>query len=153
MGLAPYGHPESARTAAFRSTITRELVDIRQDGSILLNMGYFDFATGLRMANDAQWERLFAMTRRAPESEISQAHMDLALAIQQVTEEIVLRLARTARTLTGSRHLVLAGGVALNCVANGKILEARIFDDLWIQPGGGRRRRRARSRIRRLAHS
>ena len=137
MGLAPYGHPQSARTAAFRSTITRELVDIRKDGSILLNMEYFDFATGVRMANDARWERLFEMPRRAPESEISQAHMDLALAIQQVTEEIVLRLARAARALTGSRHLVLAGGVALNCVANGKILEARIFDDLWIQPAAG----------------
>ena len=137
MGLAPYGYPKSARTAAFRSTITRELVDIRKDGSIVLNMEYFDFATGLRMANDARWEQLFEMARRTPESEISQAHMDLALAIQQITEEIVLRLARTARTLTGSRHLVLAGGVALNCVANGKILDARIFDDLWIQPAAG----------------
>jgi carbamoyltransferase len=137
MGLAPYGHPQSARTAAFRSTITRELVDIRRDGSILLNMEYFDFATGLRMANDARWERLFEIARRAPESEISQAHMDLALAIQQVTEEIVLRLAHTARTLTRSSNLVLAGGVALNCVANGKILQARIFDDLWIQPAAG----------------
>jgi len=137
MGLAPYGDPHSARTAAFRSTITRELVDIRSDGSILLNMEYFDFATGLRMANDARWEPLFEMARRAPESEISQAHMDLALAIQQVTEEIVLRLARTARTLTRSPNLVLAGGVALNCVANGKILQARMFDDLWIQPAAG----------------
>ncbi len=137
MGLAPYGHPQSARTAAFRSTITRELVDIRTDGSILLNMEYFDFATGLRMANDARWERLFEIARRAPESDISQAHMDLALAIQQVTEEIVLRLAQTARTLTRSPNLVLAGGVALNCVANGKILNARVFDDLWIQPAAG----------------
>jgi carbamoyltransferase len=100
-------------------------------------MEYFDFATGLRMANDARWERLFEIARRAPESEISQAHMDLALAIQQVTEEIVLRLAHTARTLTRSSNLVLAGGVALNCVANGKILQARIFDDLWIQPAAG----------------
>ena len=137
MGLAPYGHPQSARTAAFRSSITRELVDIRRDGSILLNMEYFEFATGLRMANDARWERLFEIARRAPESEISQAHMDLALAIQQVTEEIVLRLAHTARTLARSPNLVLAGGVALNCVANGKILQARIFDDLWIQPAAG----------------
>jgi len=100
-------------------------------------MEYFDFATGLRMANDARWERLFEIARRAPESDISQAHMDLALAIQQVTEEIVLRLAQTARTLTRSSNLVLAGGVALNCVANGKILQARIFDDLWIQPAAG----------------
>ena len=137
MGLAPYGHPQSARTAAFRSTITRELVDIRTDGSILLNMEYFDFATGLRMANDARWERLFEIARRAPESDISQAHMDLALAIQQITEEIVLRLAHTARTLTRSPNLVLAGGVALNCVANGKLLQARMFDDLWIQPAAG----------------
>ena len=137
MGLAPYGNPHSERTAAFRTTITTELVDIREDGSILLNMAYFEFATGLKMVNEEKWERLFGVPRRAPESEISQVYMDLALAIQQVTEEILLRLARTARALTGSTHLVLAGGVALNAVANGKILKAGIFDDLWIQPAAG----------------
>jgi carbamoyltransferase len=137
MGLAPYGDPENERTARFRETITRELVDIRADGSILLNMRYFDYATGLRMAHDARWAAIFGLPRRTAEGEITQAHMDLALAIQQVTEEIVLRLARTARALTGSRHLVLAGGVALNCVANGRLLAAGVFDDLWIQPAAG----------------
>jgi carbamoyltransferase len=137
MGLAPYGNPDSARTARFRKTIATELVDIREDGSILLNMANFTFATGLTMVDDARWQELFGVPRRAPESEISQVHMDLALAIQQVTEEIVLRLARTAREVTGSPHLVLAGGVALNCVANGKILEAGIFEDIWIQPAAG----------------
>ena len=137
MGLAPYGNPHAARTAALRKTITTELVDIRPDGSILLNMRYFDFATGLRMVNDDRWRQLFGMPRRTPESNLSQEYMDLALAIQQVTEEIVVRLARTAKTLTGSRHLTLAGGVALNCVANGKILRERLFDDIWIQPAAG----------------
>lgn len=137
MGLAPYGNPDSRRTVDFKKSITTELVDIRSDGSILLNMDYFEYATGLKMANEAKWERLFGVPRRKPESDISQAYMDMALAIQQVTEDIVLRLARTAQQLTGSKNLALAGGVALNCVANGKILRAGIFDDLWIQPAAG----------------
>ena len=137
MGLAPYGNPDSARTADFKRKITGELVDIRKDGSILLNMDYFDYATGLKMVNESRWERLFAIPPRKPESDISQPYMDMALAIQQVTEEIVLRLACSARQLTGCKYLVLAGGVALNCVANGKILKAGIFDDLWIQPAAG----------------
>ena len=137
MGLAPYGNPEARRTSEFREKITAELVDVRPDGSILLNMAYFDFATGLRMANEEKWAALLGLPRRTPESEISPAYMDLALAVQQVTEDIVLRLARTARSVTGSRHLVLAGGVALNCVANGKLLAAGVFDDIWIQPAAG----------------
>lgn len=137
MGLAPYGNPDSARTTGFREKICDELVDVRQDGSIVLNMGYFDYATGLKMVHEDKWERLFGVPRRKPESEISQAYMDMALAIQQVTEEIVLRLVQSAREMTGCRRLVLAGGVALNCVANGKILKAGIFDDLWIQPAAG----------------
>ncbi len=137
MGLAPYGNPDSQRVADFKNKITSELVDIRKDGSIVLNMDYFEYATGLKMANEEKWEQLFRVPRRKPESEISQVYMDMALAIQQVTEEIVLRLACTARQLTGSKHLVLAGGVALNCVVNGKILRAGIFDDLWIQPAAG----------------
>ena len=137
MGLAPYGNPNSARTADFKNKITEQLVDIRQDGSILLNMDYFDYATGLKMANEPKWERLFGVPRRKPESDISQVYMDMALAIQQVTEDIVLRLACTARQLTGCKYLVLAGGVALNCVANGKLLRAGTFEDLWIQPAAG----------------
>ncbi len=137
MGLAPYGNPRAERTAAFARAIVSELVDIRPDGSLLLNMPYFPFATGLRMVDEAKWEALFGLPRRAPESELTQPYMDLALAIQGVTEEIVLRLARTARQDTGCRNLVLAGGVALNCVANGKLLRAGLFDDLWIQPAAG----------------
>ncbi|MCC6365713.1 MAG: carbamoyltransferase [Bryobacterales bacterium] len=137
MGLAPYGNPDSQRTTEFKEKITTELVDIRKDGSIVLNMDYFEYATGLKMVNEQRWERLFGVPRRKPESQISQVYMDMALAIQQVTEEIVLRLSCTARKLTGSKYLVLAGGVALNCVANGKILKAGIFDDLWIQPAAG----------------
>ncbi len=137
MGLAPYGNPDSQRTADYKKKIETELVDIRADGSVILNMSYFDFATGLKMADEAKWEKLFGIPRRKPESEISQPYMDLALAIQQVTEESVLRLAKAARELTGCKNLVMAGGVALNCVANGKILRAGIFDDLWIQPAAG----------------
>src|SRR5208337_617800 len=137
MGLAPYGNPDSPRTVDFKRKIETELVDIREDGSIVLNMDYFEYATGLKMANEEKWQQLFGVPRRKPESEISQVYMDMALAIQQVTEEIVLLLARTAKQLTGSKYLVLAGGVALNCVANGKILRAGIFEDLWIQPAAG----------------
>jgi carbamoyltransferase len=137
MGLAPYGHDGSTQVRGFTDVIRRELVDIRPDGSLLLNMSYFDFATGLRMVNEDKWARLFGLARRAPDAELTQPYMNLALAIQQVTEDIVLRLARTARDVTGCRHLVLAGGVALNCVANGKLLASRLFDDLWIQPAAG----------------
>jgi len=137
MGLAPYGNPASPETADFVRKIKSDLVDIREDGSIVLNMDFFDYATGLKMANDAKWEQLFGVPRRAAESEISQVYMNLALAIQQVTEEIVLRLACTARQLTGCKYLVMAGGVALNCVANGKLLRAGTFEDIWIQPAAG----------------
>jgi carbamoyltransferase len=137
MGLAPYGHAGSARVQAFAETIRRELVDVRPDGSLVLNMAHFEFATGLRMVHEGSWERLFGMPRRAPDVPLAQVHMDLALAIQQVTEDIVLRLARTAREATGCRALVLAGGVALNCVANGRLLASGVFDDLWIQPAAG----------------
>ena len=134
MGLAPYGNADSQRVGDYRKKIETELVDIRKDGSVVLNMDYFDFATGLKMANEAKWEKLFGAPRRKPESEISQEYMDMALAIQQVTEDSVVRLAATARELTDCQRLVMAGGVALNCVANGKILRAGIFEDLWIQP-------------------
>jgi carbamoyltransferase len=137
MGLAPYGNPDSPRTADYKKKIETELVDLREDGSVILNMDYFDYATGLKMANEAKWEKLFGVPRRKPESQLSQPYMDMALAIQQVTEESVLRLAKTARELTGCKNLVMAGGVALNCVANGKILRAGIFDDIWIQPAAG----------------
>ncbi len=137
MGLAPYGRSQDEQTRRFKDIIVNELVDIRDDGSILLNMDYFDFATGLRMSNDAKWGRLFGIPPRQPETEISQPYMNMALAIQQVTEDIVFKLTATARELTGSRNLVLAGGVALNSVANGKLLRSGLFDEMWIQPAAG----------------
>ncbi|MEW6079424.1 MAG: carbamoyltransferase [Thermodesulfobacteriota bacterium] len=137
MGLAPYGNPGSERCRRFQQAIETYLVDIREDGSILLNLDFFDYATGLRMCADKKWEKIFGLPRRVPEGPLSQPYMDLALAIQRVIEEIVLRLAGTARKLTGSDNLVMAGGVALNCVANGRLLKARIFDRIWIQPAAG----------------
>ncbi|MGO4293620.1 carbamoyltransferase family protein [Chitinophaga sp. RAB17] len=137
MGLSPYGQRGSLQTAAFREKILTTLVDIRKDGSLLLNMDYFEFATGMKMTATAKWEALFGMSRREPESDITQEHMNLAMAIQQVTEEIVVALARTAKEITGSHHLVMAGGVALNGVANSRIRDAGIFTDIWIQPAAG----------------
>ena len=130
MGLAPYGEPKYA------GVIRDQLVHVCEDGSIRLDMDYFSFATGLTMTG-AGFERLFGGPAREPESLLTQREMDLARSIQDVTEEIVLKMARHARKTTGSRHLCMAGGVALNCVANGKLLEAGIFDDLWIQPAAG----------------
>jgi carbamoyltransferase len=137
MGLAPYGNPDSDQFRDFTVKIRKELVDICEDGSILLNMKYFDFATGLRMSNDSRWEKLFGIPPRKEESELTQDYMNMALAIQRVTEDIVLKLARTAKELTGCKYLALAGGVALNSVANGKLLETGLFDDIWIQPAAG----------------
>ncbi len=137
MGLAPYGDSNSNQTKDFKSKILTELVDVREDGSILLNMKYFSFATGLRMTNNKRWTNLFGVPPRSSESEISQNYMNFALAIQQVTEDIVLRLAKTAKEITKSKYLVMAGGVALNSVANGKIIKSNLFEDIWIQPAAG----------------
>jgi len=137
MGLAPYGDPDSPDTARYVQAIRDELVDLRPDGSLLLNMAYFDYATGLTMVRDPEFERLFGVPRRPAESELTQPYMNLALAIQLVTEDAVLRMARSAKELTGSRRLVMAGGVALNCVANGKLLRTGMFDRIYIQPAAG----------------
>ena len=137
MGLAPYGNADSPQTLDFKAKILSELCDIREDGSILLNMDYFDYATGLKMVNESKWRQLFGVPPQKPESEISQVYMNMALAIQQVTEEIVFALCRSAKEKTKSNYLVLAGGVALNSVANGKLLKSGLFDDLWIQPAAG----------------
>ncbi len=137
MGLAPYGNRGAEQTKRFKDIILRELVDIREDGSVLLNMDYFHYATGLKMCDDKKWESLFGIPPRPAESNITQDYMNMAIAIQDVTEDVVLRLARTAKELTGSRNLVLAGGVALNSVANGKLLKTGMFDDIWIQPAAG----------------
>ncbi|MCF8228734.1 MAG: carbamoyltransferase [Bacteroidales bacterium] len=137
MGLAPYGNPAAGRYKEYCRLIREHLVDIREDGSMLLNMDYFSFATGLRMTRDKKWESLFGIPPRNPKENLKGEYTDLALAIQTITEEIILKLARTAREITGSNKLVLSGGVALNSVANGKILQSAMFDDIWIQPAAG----------------
>jgi carbamoyltransferase len=137
MGLAPYGNSESTQTKDFCNKILNNLVDIREDGSILLNMEYFDYATGLKMVNEKKWKKLFGIPPRMSETEISQEYMNMALAIQQVTEMVVIKICKSASTLTGSRNLVMAGGVALNSVANGKILKSGMYDEVWIQPAAG----------------
>ncbi|MCA1802886.1 MAG: carbamoyltransferase [Rhodothermaceae bacterium] len=137
MGLAPYGDPESERTKMFVDAIYKELIDLKEDGSIWLNQDYFDYATGLRMTRDNKWEQLFGLPARRPESELTQPYCDMALAVQQVTEEAVRRMARETQRVTGARNLCMAGGVALNCVANGKILGDGIFNEIFIQPAAG----------------
>ena len=137
MGLAPYGDPQSPETILFKEKILSTLVDIREDGSILLNMSCFRFATGLRMTNDKKWAALLGIPRREPESAITPSHRNLALGMQQVTEMIVVALARTAQRITQSKNLVMAGGVALNGVANYRVLLAGCFDNIWIQPAAG----------------
>ncbi len=138
MGLAPYGDINSERTKDFEQKIRDNLILIHDDGSYVLNMDYFAYATGLRMYDEQNWTKLFGLPPRMAESEeLEQEYMDLALAMQKVTEDIVLRLAKTARELTGSKNICLAGGVALNCVANGKLLKSGIFDKMWIQPASG----------------
>jgi carbamoyltransferase len=130
MGLAPYGKPKYA------NVILDELVDLREDGSFRLNQKYFNYLTGLTMTNGA-FEKLFGGPPRKPETKITQREMDLARSVQAVCEEIVLRMARTVLKETGQRNLCLAGGVALNCVANGRLLREGPFERLWIQPAAG----------------
>jgi carbamoyltransferase len=130
MGLAPYGEP------VFRDIILRELVDVKEDGSFRLNLKYFNFHTGLTMTG-RKFAKLFNTTRRKPETELRQVDMDLAASIQVVLEEIMEKIVRFARQKVDSDNLCLAGGVALNCVANGKILKKQIFKNVWIQPAAG----------------
>jgi len=137
MGLAPYGRKESGRFKRFKNIILDTLIDLRKDGSFLLNMKYFNFATGVTMCDEGRWSTLFNMPKRIPESDLTQPYMDLALAIQTVTEEVVSHLAETAKRLTGSENLVMAGGVALNCVANGRLVKKSPFKNIWIQPAAG----------------
>ena len=130
MGLAPYGEPK------YKDMILEHLVDLRPDGSFRLNMEHFNYCQGLTMTSES-FHRLFGGPPRKPESKLTQKEMDLTRSVQEVTEEIMSRMARHVRKETGERHLCLAGGVALNCVANGKILKEGIFDDIWIQPAAG----------------
>jgi carbamoyltransferase len=137
MGLAPYGDPTSDQTHNYIKIIKTNLVDIKDDGSIWLDQRYFNYATGLRMAKDNEWERLFGFSRRKDEKDLQQHHCNLALAIQIVTEEIVVKMAKEAKRITGSKSICLAGGVALNCVANGKLIKEKIFENVYITPASG----------------
>ncbi len=137
MGLAPYGDPLSPDVARYKKIIFETLIHAADDGSVWLNQDYFDYATGLHMVPAAKWEQLFGFPLRKPEEELEAKHCNLGLAIQQVTEEVVLRMAREVKRLTGSANLCLAGGVALNCVSNGKLLESGLFERVWIQPAAG----------------
>ncbi len=130
MGLAPYGEPKYVRQ------ITDHLIDIKDDGSFRLNLDYFEYCTGLTMTNE-RFDEVFGGPPRKPESLLTQREMDLAASIQVVTEEVMLRLARSVARETGEKNLCLAGGVALNCVANGKILRDRPFERMWLQPAAG----------------
>ena len=130
MGLAPYGEPKYAEL------IKNHLIDIKDDGSFHLDMSYFDYCTGLKMTN-SKFDRLLGGPRRKPESELTQREMDIAASIQAVTEEVVIKLAQGIKKTTGLKNLCLAGGVALNCVANGKLLRESVFDNIWIQPASG----------------
>lgn len=137
MGLAPYGDPNAEQTKQFVSIIKEKLVKIYDDGSIYLDQQYFNYSVGLRMVKDKRFETLFGFKRRSEEDELTQQHCNLALAIQQVTEEIVLKLAAHAKEITGAKHICLSGGVALNCVANGKLENTNLFEHIFIQPASG----------------
>ena len=130
MGLAPYGEPRYAQT------ILDHLIDVKVDGSFFLDQSYFDYCTGLRMTNE-RFDALFGGPRRRPDEPLAQRHMDLAASIQAVTEEVVLRLTRGIADETGVKNLCLAGGVALNCVANGKVVRDGRFENVWVQPAAG----------------
>lgn len=130
MGLAPYGEPK------YVQTILDHLIDLREDGSFHMDMSYFNYCQGLTMTSN-RFHKLFGGPPRKPESELTQKEMDLAASVQVVTEEIMIRMAKHVKKETGEKYLCLAGGVALNCVGNGKILRENIFDDIWIQPAAG----------------
>ncbi len=130
MGLAPYGEPKYAKL------ILEQLIDLKPDGTFRLDQSYFEYCTGLRMTND-KFDALFGGPARKPEQWLDQRHMDLAASIQAVTEEVVLRLTRAIAAETGAENLCMAGGVALNCVANGKVLRDGKFKRMWIQPAAG----------------
>ena len=137
MGLAPYGNPESEETKKYIELITHKIVKIFDDGSVFLNQQYFEYSWGLRMTNDKKFEKLFGFKRKAPKEDFSQQHLNLAYAVQHVIEEIVIKLAYHAKTITGCENLCIAGGVGLNCVANGKLDKLKIFSKIFIQPAAG----------------
>ncbi|HVV02939.1 MAG TPA: carbamoyltransferase N-terminal domain-containing protein [Puia sp.] len=137
MGLAPYGDPASEEFLRMKQAILEKLITVYEDGSFVLQQKYFNYLSGLRMVHEKKWEALFGCPRRKPESALEPCHCNMALAIQRVTEDIVLKLAATTKRLTGLESLCMAGGVALNCVANGKILDTGLFRNIFIQPAAG----------------
>lgn len=137
MGLAPYGNIESEYVKKYIDIIKSKLIEVKSDGSVIINQSYFNYAVGLTMTDNSKWEVLFGFKRREDDEDIEQYHCDLALAIQTVTEEIVLKMAVDLKNITGSENLCMAGGVALNCVANGKLQKANIFKNIFIQPAAG----------------
>jgi len=137
MGLSPYGNASDEQTLSFQKIIREQLVEIFDDGSLRLNRRLFTFEYGLRMVSDKKWEQLFDLKKRKAGDPILQSHCNLAYAIQSLTEEIILKMAKTAADLCASKNLVMAGGVVLNCVANGKIQESDYFENIWIQPAAG----------------
>jgi carbamoyltransferase len=137
MGLAPYGNTEAKQTNDFIKLIKDKIVSVKDDGSIWLNQDYFNYSTGLKMVNERKWENLFGFPAVKPDGKIDQKHCNLAYAIQKVTEEIVIKMMKEAKRITGSDYLCMAGGVALNCVANGKLLKEKDFKDIFIQPAAG----------------
>lgn len=136
MGLAPYGNKNSSQFKLYKSKIN-ELIELKPDGSVLLNMRYFNYLTGLNMINENLWTELFEIKPRIAESEINSNHCNLALAIQTITEEVILNLANEAKRITNADNLCLAGGVALNCVAVGKLNKQNIFSNIYVQPASG----------------
>ena len=137
MGLAPYGDKNSAQTRDFIAKIKTHIIDLKEDGSVWLNQQFFKYSTGLSMTHDKNWHQLFGFERRLPDATLHQSHCNLAFAIQSITEEIVIKMARKAKRLTNSDYLCLAGGVALNSVANGKLIHEQLFKDIYIQPAAG----------------
>ena len=137
MGLAPFGNTESEQTKSFIDMIKKELVQINDDGSIWMNQKYFKYTSGLKMIHEKRWTKLFGIKVRQSVDELEKSHCNLAYAIQNVTEEIVFKMASEAKQLTKSENLVMAGGVALNCVANGKLRESGLFKRIYIQPAAG----------------
>jgi carbamoyltransferase len=137
MGLAPYGNPLSPDIKKYVDIIKKDLISIKSDGSVWLNQDFFDYATGLKMVNESKWEALFGFKTRRPEDELEQHHCNLGLAIQQITEDVVVAMAQEAKRLTGSENICLAGGVALNCVSNGKLQKSGVFKNVFIQPAAG----------------
>jgi carbamoyltransferase len=137
MGLAPYGDPDSVETKRFAELIKTKLLKISEDGSIFLDQHYFIYAYGLKMINEKKFEKLFGLQKRKPDSEFSSQHLNLAYAIQMITEEIVFKLAKAALQQTGCTNLCMAGGVALNCVANGKLWGQKLFKNIFVQPAAG----------------